>query len=247
MAAEPIPLSRSIIAEPHDDSSCRRRLAIRYNVAMKFISLQSGSNGNCYFVQAGEVRLLIDAGISAQLVRRRLAQFGEAPQRLDAILISHDHHDHSRSMGVFQRQFSAPLFVTEKTLAAVPPTSPASSTTTAAVDHARSTSSRSGASSYQRGSARCPVADAPPSRRVRLGHAESLRHGSAPRRRTRRCRSRSARPRPAVHQRTHTERPHAERRESCHRSSPVPRRARFRARHQRRSHCRSPAFRTCSR
>ena len=85
---------------------------------MKVISLQSGSNGNCYFVQAGDVRLLIDAGISAQLARQRLAQFGHEIREVDAILISHDHNDHSRSMGIFHRQFGAPLYVTKKTLLA---------------------------------------------------------------------------------------------------------------------------------
>jgi phosphoribosyl 1,2-cyclic phosphodiesterase len=85
---------------------------------MKVISLQSGSNGNCYFVQAGATRLLVDAGISAQTACRRLAQFGQQIRDIDAILISHDHSDHTRSMGIFQRQFRAPLFITRKTLAA---------------------------------------------------------------------------------------------------------------------------------
>jgi phosphoribosyl 1,2-cyclic phosphodiesterase len=66
--------------------------------------------------------LLIDAGISAQLVRRRLAPFGYSPQNVDAILISHEHIDHSRSMSIFQRQFAAPLWITEKTLSASPVT-----------------------------------------------------------------------------------------------------------------------------
>ncbi len=87
-------------------------------LAMKVISLQSGSNGNCYFVQAGDVTLLVDAGISGQLARQRLAHFGHDIRKVDAILISHDHNDHSRSMGTFHRQFGAPLYVTAKTLAA---------------------------------------------------------------------------------------------------------------------------------
>lgn len=86
---------------------------------MRIISLQSGSNGNSFFIRAGQVRLLIDAGISAQLARQRLAPFGHSPRGVDAILISHEHNDHSRSMGTFHRQFAAPLFVTRKTLAAV--------------------------------------------------------------------------------------------------------------------------------
>jgi phosphoribosyl 1,2-cyclic phosphodiesterase len=97
-----------------------QRQALRYNAAMEVISLQSGSNGNCYFVCAGDARFLIDAGISAQAVRQRLAPLGYATSAIQAILISHEHHDHSRSMGVFQRQFRAPLFVTRQTLAATP-------------------------------------------------------------------------------------------------------------------------------
>lgn len=108
-----------IIVDPPRGSSCGcSPEKIRYNSAMKVISLQSGSNGNCYFVQAGEVRLLIDAGISAQLARQRLAPFGYSPNGVDAILISHEHNDHSRSMGIFHRTFRAPLYVTRKTFAA---------------------------------------------------------------------------------------------------------------------------------
>lgn len=89
-----------------------------YNSAMKVISLQSGSNGNCYFVQAGETRLILDAGISVRRARQRLAPYGHTLDKIDAIFISHEHNDHSRSMGMFQRQFRAPLYVTRKTYAA---------------------------------------------------------------------------------------------------------------------------------
>lgn len=87
---------------------------------MKVISLQSGSNGNCYFVQAGNTRLILDAGISVRLARQRLAPFGYSPDGIDAIFISHEHNDHSRSMGMFQRQLRAPLYVTRKTYSAAP-------------------------------------------------------------------------------------------------------------------------------
>jgi phosphoribosyl 1,2-cyclic phosphodiesterase len=85
---------------------------------MKITSLQSGSNGNCVYVEANGVRLLIDAGISGNKVKERLAPHGRSPVGVDALLISHDHVDHSRSMGIFHRKFGLPVYVTAKTYAA---------------------------------------------------------------------------------------------------------------------------------
>jgi len=82
------------------------------------ISLQSGSNGNCIYVEAGGVRLLFDAGISGRRAEQRLAAHGRDIRRADALLISHDHVDHIRSAGVYQRKFALPLHATAKTLAA---------------------------------------------------------------------------------------------------------------------------------
>jgi len=85
---------------------------------MFVIALQSGSNGNCYYVEAEGVRLLVDAGISGLLAQERLARHGLDIRAAHALLISHDHSDHSRSMGVYQRKFGLPIHVTGKTLEA---------------------------------------------------------------------------------------------------------------------------------
>jgi len=82
---------------------------------MQVISLQSGSNGNCIYVEAGGVRLLFDAGISGIQVKERLALHGRNPIGVDAVLISHDHVDHSRSMGILHRKFGLPIYATAKT------------------------------------------------------------------------------------------------------------------------------------
>jgi phosphoribosyl 1,2-cyclic phosphodiesterase len=82
---------------------------------MKLISLQSGSNGNCVYVEANGVKLLIDAGITGSLVQERLALHGRAAEGVDAVLISHDHVDHCRSMGVLNRAFGLPIYATAKT------------------------------------------------------------------------------------------------------------------------------------
>jgi len=85
---------------------------------MQTISLQSGSNGNCIYVEAGGVRLLFDAGISGKQAQQRLAAAGRDIGRVDAVIISHDHADHSRCMGIYQRKFGLPVHVTRKTHAA---------------------------------------------------------------------------------------------------------------------------------
>ena len=88
------------------------------NGCMRVISLQSGSNGNCVYVEAGGVRLLFDAGISGSSAAERLAAHGRDIRSVDALIISHDHSDHIRAAGVFQRKYGIPLYVTPRTLAA---------------------------------------------------------------------------------------------------------------------------------
>lgn len=83
---------------------------------MRAISLQSGSNGNCIYVESGDVRLLFDAGISGTQAESRLARHGRDIRDVQAVVISHDHSDHSKSLGVFQRKFGLPVYVTPRTL-----------------------------------------------------------------------------------------------------------------------------------
>ena len=83
---------------------------------MKVISLQSGSNGNCIYVEAGGRRLLLDAGISGLQAERRLAARGIDIRRCDGVFISHDHRDHIRCAGVYQRKFKLPIYCTVATL-----------------------------------------------------------------------------------------------------------------------------------
>ncbi len=77
------------------------------------ISLQSGSNGNCIYVEADGTRLLFDAGISAKQAAARLAWRGRDIRGCQALIISHDHSDHIRSAGIFQRRFGLPIYATE--------------------------------------------------------------------------------------------------------------------------------------
>ena len=78
-------------------------------------SLQSGSNGNCIYVEAGGVRLLFDAGINGIQAEKKLAARGRNIRDVDAVIISHDHGDHIRHAGIFQRKYGLPLYITKKT------------------------------------------------------------------------------------------------------------------------------------
>jgi phosphoribosyl 1,2-cyclic phosphodiesterase len=82
-------------------------------------SVQSGSNGNCIYVEAGQTRLLFDAGVAARTVRARMAQHGRRPEDCDALIISHDHSDHTRCAGIYQRKFGVPMYITSTTYRAI--------------------------------------------------------------------------------------------------------------------------------
>lgn len=85
---------------------------------MKTFSLQSGSNGNAIYVEAGEVRLLFDAGISGVKAQERMAQHDRDIRDIHAVIISHDHGDHIACAGIYQRKFGLPVYMTQKTHAA---------------------------------------------------------------------------------------------------------------------------------
>ncbi len=79
------------------------------------IALQSGSNGNCIYVETEDVRLLFDAGIPGSHAEKRLAAYGRDIREVDAVIISHDHADHVRCAGVLQRKYHLPLYMTRST------------------------------------------------------------------------------------------------------------------------------------
>ncbi|NLG61982.1 MAG: MBL fold metallo-hydrolase, partial [Candidatus Cloacimonetes bacterium] len=70
---------------------------------MRVTVLGSGSTGNATLVESGDVRILIDAGFSGRDLERRMRSVGVDPASLQAILITHDHGDHTRGMGVLAR------------------------------------------------------------------------------------------------------------------------------------------------
>lgn len=87
---------------------------------MRTFSLQSGSNGNAIYVEAAGVGLLFDAGISGRQAELRMEKHGCDIRQVHAVLISHNHTDHIRCAGIYQRKFGLPIVVSRKTLEAAP-------------------------------------------------------------------------------------------------------------------------------
>jgi phosphoribosyl 1,2-cyclic phosphodiesterase len=85
---------------------------------MRVAVLGSGSGGNSIFVRAGNTRLLVDAGFSARAIAERLDALGERADAIDAILVTHEHGDHTSGVGVFARRHGTPLYMTDRTRAA---------------------------------------------------------------------------------------------------------------------------------
>lgn len=77
--------------------------------------LASGSKGNATIVAAGTTTLLVDAGLSCRELLRRMAETGEDPSRISAILITHEHLDHVAGLAVLARRLGIPVFFTEAT------------------------------------------------------------------------------------------------------------------------------------
>ena len=78
---------------------------------MRVCLLASGSKGNSLLVESGRTRLMIDAGLSARELRRRLDVIGVAAESIDALLITHEHTDHVRGLGPLVRQLDLPVYL----------------------------------------------------------------------------------------------------------------------------------------
>jgi len=77
--------------------------------------LASGSKGNSTVVATAETRILVDAGLSARELKKRMLAAGEDPAGLSAILITHEHQDHVAGMATLARRLRIPVYFTEPT------------------------------------------------------------------------------------------------------------------------------------
>lgn len=79
-------------------------------------SLNSGSNGNCYYVGNEREAVLVDVGISCRETERRMQRLGLSMSKVKAIFVSHEHSDHIKGIPVLARKYKLPVYITPATL-----------------------------------------------------------------------------------------------------------------------------------
>jgi len=80
--------------------------------------LSSGSKGNSIYISDGSTSILVDAGLSGIEIERRMKSKELIPEKLDAIVVSHEHADHIHGVGVLSRRHSIPVYISNKTFKA---------------------------------------------------------------------------------------------------------------------------------
>ncbi|MBR2275047.1 MAG: MBL fold metallo-hydrolase, partial [Lachnospiraceae bacterium] len=75
---------------------------------MELCSIASGSSGNCIYVGSQSTHLLVDAGISGKSIEAGLNSLGLKTEDIDGILITHEHSDHIKGLGVLARKYGLP-------------------------------------------------------------------------------------------------------------------------------------------
>ncbi len=80
---------------------------------MKFFVISSGSCGNCCYVEENGSAVLVDCGVSLRVIKKSLDEFGEDISKVKSILITHEHNDHIKGLGVTAQKLKAEIFANE--------------------------------------------------------------------------------------------------------------------------------------
>lgn len=84
-------------------------------MALYFSSLNSGSNGNCYYVGTKTDAVLIDVGLSCRETEKRMQKLGLPMKTVKAIFVSHEHGDHIKGVSTLANKYNLPVYITPKT------------------------------------------------------------------------------------------------------------------------------------
>jgi phosphoribosyl 1,2-cyclic phosphodiesterase len=84
-------------------------------MTLHFSVLASGSTGNAIYVESGNQRFLVDAGLSGKQMDALFAQIGREMKNLSGILVTHEHSDHIKGLGIVARKYKLPIYANEKT------------------------------------------------------------------------------------------------------------------------------------
>ena len=83
---------------------------------MRMVSIASGSSGNCIYIGSDNTHLLVDAGISNKRIQEGLNDIGLTGSDVTGILVTHEHSDHIKGLGVLSRKYHLPIYGTKETL-----------------------------------------------------------------------------------------------------------------------------------
>ncbi|WP_349313929.1 MBL fold metallo-hydrolase [Chitinophaga sp. MM2321] len=85
-------------------------------MSLLITSLNSGSNGNCYYIGNNSEAVLVDAGLSCRETEKRMLRLGLSMDKVKAVFISHEHIDHIRGITVITKKYRLPVYITPGTL-----------------------------------------------------------------------------------------------------------------------------------
>jgi len=83
---------------------------------MRLVSIASGSSGNCIYIGSDHTHILVDAGISNKRIEQGLNAIGLKGSDLNGVVITHEHSDHTKGLGVLARKYGIPIYATKETL-----------------------------------------------------------------------------------------------------------------------------------
>ena len=82
---------------------------------LKFCSLYSGSSGNSFLVQSKNINILVDAGVSGKKIVDALASINVGMENISAILVTHEHSDHTQSIATLSKKYNIPVYANKRT------------------------------------------------------------------------------------------------------------------------------------
>ncbi|MFD1851021.1 MBL fold metallo-hydrolase [Oceanobacillus bengalensis] len=84
-------------------------------MTLRFSVLASGSTGNAFYIESEQEKIMVDAGLSGKKLDTLFNKINVDPSKLSGILVTHEHSDHIKGLGIFARKYNLPIYANEKT------------------------------------------------------------------------------------------------------------------------------------
>ena len=88
-------------------------------MTLQYSVLASGSTGNALYIETERTKLLVDAGLTGKAMQQRIEAIGRSFDGIDALLVTHEHSDHIKGVGILARKYNVPIYANAKTWAAM--------------------------------------------------------------------------------------------------------------------------------